>query len=144
MSNLKYFRINLDFLVITILIFLALGNSCKKSQKSKEVTNTEVKNDQQPENNKQPEKELVRLKISFISIGSGINFKAHDRFKAAVKEFEAQQKVTLTYTTKPWGREGEVSYCFPEQNKLQDFLKFIQKEMSAFDRVQIQENVYGC
>lgn len=130
-------------LFISIISFLALGNSCKKSQKSKEVLNTEVKNEQQP-NDKKPEKELVRLKISFISIGSGINFKAHDRFKAAIKEFEAQQKVTLTYTTKPWGREGEVSYCFPEQNKLQDFLKFIQKEMSTFDRVEIKENVYGC
>lgn len=52
------------------------------------------------------------LSINFISVGAGIDYKAQEKFSAYLKSFQKENKVTLEYKTKPWGKEGETEYIF--------------------------------
>ena len=50
--------------------------------------------------------------VSFYSIGEGTDGSAITRFKEFILEFNTKESVLLAYETNPWGREGEVDYCF--------------------------------
>lgn len=86
----------------------------------------------------------VRLKVSFISIGEGINFEAAKYFPKVIENFNKEKKVRLEYVMVPWGREGEFNYCFYEQKKIEEFIPYAQKEMSRFENVLFQENPFHC
>ncbi len=86
----------------------------------------------------------VRLKVAFISIGQGINFEAAKYFPQFIEKFNKEQKVTLKYEIVPWGREGELNYCFYEQKKINEFILQVQKEMSKYENVEFHENPLNC
>ena len=52
------------------------------------------------------------LSINFVSVGAGIDYKAQENFLTYLKSFQKENKVTLDYKTKPWGKEGETEYIF--------------------------------
>lgn len=54
------------------------------------------------------------LKVSFTSIGTGINAKAADK----IKTYLDSQSQILTYKKATWGKEGEFDYCIdiPKHN----------------------------
>lgn|GEM_PF-5647195 len=52
------------------------------------------------------------LSINFVSVGAGIDYKAQEKFLTYLKSFQKENKVTLEYKTKPWGKEGETEYLF--------------------------------
>lgn len=54
---------------------------------------------------------IVRLVVSFISKGEGIDYKTEESFKAWLAE-----RPQFTYEVTHWGREGEVNYCFRMSN----------------------------
>lgn len=54
-----------------------------------------------------PDSNVVRLVVSFISKGEGIDYKTKEEFE---KWLAMREK--FTYETTNWGREGEVNYCF--------------------------------
>lgn len=58
-----------------------------------------------------------KLVVSFISIGTGIDYKAKDRLFSFVKEFQREHKIELDVSIKSWGREGEVD-CTYDLDKL--------------------------
>ena len=53
-----------------------------------------------------------RLKVSFTSMGGGIDFKAKTKYDAFIIDFGKRNNATLQHETATWGREGEVDYCF--------------------------------
>lgn len=104
-------------------------NSLKNSQKN---SSQEVNN------------QIVRLKVSFISIGQGINFEAVKYFSQVIEKFNKEQKVNLKYDKIPWGREGEFNYCFYEQKKIDKFIELTKKEMKKYENVELHENPLNC
>lgn len=55
------------------------------------------------------ENELV---VSFISIGSGIDYKATEQLSIFTKDFQHKHHVQLDVALKNWGREGETDYTY--------------------------------
>lgn len=87
-----------------------------------------------------------RFNVSFISIGSGVDYKAKDKYDAFVLDFAKRNgNVKLKHETSPWGREGEVDYCFSlsELNARQQGA-FVQESKALLKDnklVQFAENV---
>ena len=50
--------------------------------------------------------------VNFISIGAGVDYKAEVRFSEFLKAFQRENKITLEYKIRPWGKEGESEYLF--------------------------------
>jgi len=55
---------------------------------------------------------VFRFGVSFISIGSGTDKQAKQKFNQFIQEFNATNKINLKVEIINWGREGEVDYCF--------------------------------
>ena len=53
-----------------------------------------------------------RLVVSFISIGEGTFPKAKGLMDEYINQFEQKHNTDITYSTKPWGREGESDQIF--------------------------------
>lgn len=53
-----------------------------------------------------------RLIVSFISIGAGTDRKAFTLFENHMNQLANENKHAKQYEVAPWGREGEVDYCF--------------------------------
>lgn len=52
------------------------------------------------------------LTVSFISIGSGIDYKAENRFLDFVNSFQQKYHLEMLYRLSRWGKEGETDYIF--------------------------------
>lgn len=81
-----------------------------------------------------------RLVVSFISQAAGIDRQLHPKFMELYKSY----KPAVTAEVTPWGREGEVDYCFKlnELNSKQqkDFVQKVREAMGNTDMVYIKEN----
>lgn len=55
---------------------------------------------------------LYRFQVSFISIGSGTDRNAKQKFNDFIGEFNNANQVNIVPEIVNWGREGEVDYCF--------------------------------
>ena len=67
----------------------------------------------------------TKLVISFISIGTGIDYKATEQLSSYVQDFQEKYQVQLDPTIKNWGREGETDYTY-------DLKKLTKKQCKAF------------
>lgn len=94
--------------------------------------------------NRYGDKQTVRLKVSFISIGQGINHEASKYFLKVIETFNKENKVNLQYKIVPWGREGEYNYCFYEQEKIKEFINYSKKAMEQYENVEFHENPLNC
>ncbi len=121
-----------QFIPIFIFSFLISCSALKKNQSS-----GNTKNLVESSNN-------IALKVSFISIGQGINFEASKYFPSVIEKFNKEKKVKLKYEIIPWGREGEFNYCFNEQPKIKEFIIFAKKEMAKYENVEFHENPLNC
>lgn len=124
-----------------IILFSIFLSACKVS-KDPISTNTQDSNS----NTSTAEENLKEsniLKVSFYSIGSGIQHNAVSGFKSIIDDFEIQHKISVEYTTKNWGREGEIDYCI-DLNKMRKDLRplFINITRERLDgyQVHIYEN----
>ncbi|MDQ3051854.1 MAG: hypothetical protein M3Q95_13265, partial [Bacteroidota bacterium] len=85
-----------------------------------------------------------RFIVSFISIGEGTDPKALDVMNRILNSWETKTGKPIEKETTPWGREGEVDYCFPltELNATEQ-VAFIDEFKSVFEGktlVQLTEN----
>lgn len=80
------------------------------------------------------------LVVSFISIGSGIDFASVPVFEKEMKAFN--KGCGLLYELKTWGREGERDYCIhsPSQKCLNDFATELRSTFNGNTRILIKEN----
>ena len=70
---------------------------------------------------------VTRLVVSFISKGEGIDDKTKDEFEKWLAMRER-----FTYSVTPWGREGEVEYCFRMTNISVREQEIFVKEVRGF------------
>ena len=56
------------------------------------------------------------IKVSFISIGSGIEKSGTKNLEGLISEFEQNNQLKLIVSIKNWGREGEKDYCIDCSN----------------------------
>ncbi|MFM7175992.1 MAG: hypothetical protein ACKO0X_01050 [Bacteroidota bacterium] len=85
-----------------------------------------------------------RLIVSFISIGEGPDFNAKTGLDRVIADWEKQKGKALKQEQYPWGREGEVDYCFQlsELNSAdqQSFINDIKASIGTSKLVQVSEN----
>lgn len=122
-------RISIILVLCTLLSFTACKIFSKKSKPE-----TQEKSSVEPV--------LATFRVSFISKGAGTDQKA----KQAFREFLAQNdNQKYPYQTLPWGREGEVDYCF-DFSKLtlaeqEDFKAKVKDLLKDSELVRYRENV---
>ncbi|MES2588004.1 MAG: hypothetical protein V4622_03420 [Bacteroidota bacterium] len=85
-----------------------------------------------------------RFSVSFISIGSGTDGKAKKVFEAFIADYNTKNKCKLVYETTPWGREGEVDYCFKlkelKAKQQESFITDLKEALKSSTLVRYQEN----
>jgi hypothetical protein len=86
---------SLKFLLLSVFSFVLL--SCKQEESI--YKNSESK------------APLSNLKVSFISIGSGIDNSGVQQLEQLISQFEQKQQVKLVTAVLNWGKEGERDYC---------------------------------
>jgi hypothetical protein len=95
-------------------------------------------------NLKTNQKHQDKIVISFISIGTGIDYKAKDQLLLFVKEFEIENQIELSVSVKNWGREGEVDYVYDlnilTKKQCMTFISRTKEMFSGNDRVKITLN----
>ena len=92
----------------TLYILLSLILSACFCSKKSSKTQTEV----ETKESIIPSDSIFKIRISFISIGAGIDGSAVLKFQEFLRNFEATHSLKLNYKIVNWGREGETDYCF--------------------------------
>lgn len=87
-------------------------------------------------------KPFAQLVVSFTSMGGGINAKARDQFLEHIQWFNTQNHCELMYDKKPWGREGEIDYCFFGNNQIliPTLYKQLKEKFTGIRQIFIKEN----
>lgn len=82
--------------------------------------------------------EKVRLVVSFVSRGEGIDLKTKTTFEQWLAT-----KNNVAWDVHEWGREGELNYCFPLNNMKaseQDaFVKEVRQQLAGRSMVYVNE-----
>jgi hypothetical protein len=82
----------------------------------------------------------VRVMVSFISKGEGIDQQSKNKF-----DLWLAGRPNIQYNISPWGREGEVSYCFQLSNLSTDeqaaFVSDIRNLLTNRSLVYINEHI---
>ena len=101
---------------------MACKNSEKANKEDSKATNLTVDNDS-----------ICRFQVSFISIGSGPDRPAKQKFTEFINDFNALNNLNITPKIVNWGREGEQDYCFKlEGIKTESQEKFISESKLLF------------
>lgn len=140
--------------IVMLLIFATfLFGTCKTRQKANEqpVINTVENIDSLPKGDvvllKVPEKDTTTVEkftVVFFSIGQGTDSEARNNFEKFVDEFQKENKFIFNMKKIPWGREGEVDYCFVFDNVTEElknkFVKKVKEMLSSNTLVHLFEN----
>ncbi len=144
------------FLTIAILLFSCVNNNTSENDSIPQdttlipttspsrVTITDTldlnPNDASTEKSSPQNADTVRFMVAFISQGMGID----DTQKAKLDAWLAKQN-GVQYNVSPWGREGEMNYCFPLKNTSagdqQKFINDLKSQITKRDLVYFYENV---
>jgi len=74
-----------------------------------------------------------RLIVSFISIGEGTDMEAREIMNKIIRSWESKSAKTIIMEEFPWGREGEVDFCFLlNELSAPDQASFAREIRSAF------------
>jgi len=115
--------------IILLLSIVMLSFACKNSKNTSKNTDTDK----------------YRVIYSFISIGEGTDSKAFAILESYLISFGKKENKTIAYDKYPWGREGEVDYCFylKELNKgaQKDFVNGLNNIAKQSKLIRIYENM---
>lgn len=82
-----------------------------------------------------------KLVVSFISVGTGIDYKAKEKLLLFMEDFQREHNVSLEASIKNWGREGETDYTFNlkklSKKQRRAFVKKIEEMLAGNNRVKI-------
>jgi hypothetical protein len=124
-----------SLLFISIIVFIA----CSSSKKANENSTRDVKS-----NHENVADSVYSIRVSFISIGSGIDRIARQKYESYIKEFEEQNKIIILLEKINWGREGEINYCINvtnlNKNLQKKFLEGTKNNLKDSKLVRIKEN----
>ncbi len=89
------------------LLFLALSIlfACSSSKVQTGNSNNDAQYSETDSDN------LYALRVSFISIGSGIDRKVRQEYEQYIKDFEQYNNVSILLDKTTWGKEGEIDFC---------------------------------
>ena len=87
---------------------------------------------------------IYALRVSFFSIGSGIDGKAKQEYEQYINEFQTINNVTIVLNKTSWGKEGEIDYCIKLNNlstELQEqFIRSTKDKTKDSKLVRLYEN----
>ena len=87
---------------------------------------------------------LMRLIISFYSIGQGIDRGQKEKLISFLDGYEKKAGKKIEYSEVHWGREGETDYCFPMKGfsdmQVTDFIKGAKESLNTAEHVHFLEN----
>lgn len=136
--------IQLLFCLALVFAFASCKNKDKVQKEEQTQTQTEQKPPIDPNNSESDgvvQAETYRFHVSFYSIGQGIDNEMKQKFVDWLKSYP----VVVAYEETPWGREGEVDFCFKlAELSAGDQLEFIKKAkdlLISSSLVHINENV---
>ncbi|NNC85165.1 MAG: hypothetical protein HKN75_03725 [Bacteroidia bacterium] len=85
-----------------------------------------------------------RIIISFISWGAGVDPKARNIMDRCMSENQENTEIEVAFEDMPWGREGEVDFCFTlselGEEEQESFVDSMKKAFEGNELVQIYEN----
>lgn len=87
-------------------------------------------------------KPLAQVVVSFVSRGTGIDAKARNEFFEYITYFNAKHHCELMYDKKPWGREGEIDFCFYGNNEIlmPELFKDLKEKFVGHNTVFVNKN----
>jgi hypothetical protein len=125
---------NIAFYIICSLFFLTL--SCKSNNSTK----ASDKNNQSTVNQNTIQEEKYPLVLSFYSIGTGVDGNHLRKFSEFLESYQPKLNPIVT----PWGREGEVDFCFTlselSTKQRSQFVKQVREQLKDCKLVHINEN----
>ena len=87
---------------------------------------------------------IYRVAVSFISFGAGTDPDGRPMLDTYVQQYMDASEKKIVYDAHPWGREGEVDFCFTLDNLTAEEQKiFIEGLKSTFkgrELVHVEEN----
>jgi hypothetical protein len=73
------------------------------------------------------------LVVSFISVGTGIDYKAKEKLQLLIEDFQREHDVNLEISIKNWGKEGETDYtCHLNRLSRKERRLFIEQVREMF------------
>jgi hypothetical protein len=127
-------NLRLLYILFGLVLVSSDSSACFRKRKKAKAANQSIINDQS-------RTAQSFTFVSFISIGSGIDFKAFEGFEKGMKDFEKQNNCSLSFQVKTWGREGERDYCISSQQAecLKSYTQEIRKKYQGNERIFIEE-----
>ncbi|GDX64494.1 hypothetical protein LBMAG35_13320 [Chlorobiota bacterium] len=87
---------------------------------------------------------MYALRVSFFSIGSGIDGKAKQEYEQYINEFQTINNVTIVLNKTSWGKEGEIDYCIKlaglTKELQQEFIQSTKDKFKDSKRIRLYEN----
>lgn len=140
-------------IILLLITFSLLFGNCKTRQKVNEQPALVIaeKNDPVLMNDvvllKVPEKDTItvaKFTVVFFSIGQGTDSEARNNFEKFVDGFQKENTFIFNMKKIPWGREGEVDYCFVFDNVTEEiknkFINKVKELLSTNKLVHLFEN----
>lgn len=85
-----------------------------------------------------------RLIVEFFSIGEGTDMEAKKHFDHYLSQWNADGNPKVNFVTVPWGREGEVDFCFTlagmSSDQQQKFIDGLRETLRFSRLVRLTEN----
>jgi len=122
--------------LFTICSCLFFNISCKSNSSTK----ASGKENQSIVNQENKKEENYPLVLSFYSIGTGVDGTYLRKFNDFLESYQPKLNPIIT----PWGREGEVDFCFTlnelSTNQRKKFIKEVRELLKDCKLVHIYEN----
>jgi hypothetical protein len=116
--------------IVLLLSIAMLSFACKHTKIAEKTTGPVVT--------------TYRAIVSFGSAGSGIDGQTLASLQSYIISFGKTEGVTLSYDKVPWGKEGEIDYCFPlseiSKGKQGDFVNGLKNLTKSAKGVSVIEN----
>lgn len=125
---------NIAFYIICSLCIYILSCKSNNSTKASDKNKTSTVNLNTTQEEKYP------LVLSFYSIGSGVDGNHLRKFSEFLENYQPKLNPIIT----PWGREGEVDFCFTlnelSTKQRNQFVKQVREQLKDCKLVHINEN----
>ncbi|MBT8195756.1 MAG: hypothetical protein KJO64_04980 [Bacteroidia bacterium] len=90
------------------------------------------------------DEKVYRIIVSFISWGAGVDPDARKKMDNCIAENQENTEIEVAFEDMPWGREGEVDFCFTlselGEEEQENFVASMKKAFEGNELVQIYEN----
>lgn len=121
--------------MISILSLSSL-TACKTKQETKLSSDNTI--------NMYTEEKKYELVVSFFSVAYGIDTKAKTGLDNLIQQDTTEKNFKISIIKTPWGREGEIDYCFDlhalSENQKSTFIEAAKAILSQSEIVHIKEN----